>query len=115
MGISALLTGMIYGFFLYRKPASIRRILLCVLTESILISVFLQTFWLTMLTGKAYLVLLPVRILQNLITIPVSVICIWLVAYRVVALIPKNIRFPEPSFLKRHASSSGKIEPHKKG
>ena len=33
-----------------------------------------------LLTGKGYLVHLPVRILQNLITIPVSVICIWLVA-----------------------------------
>lgn len=115
MGISALLTGMIYGFFLYRKTASIRRIFLCVLTESILISVFLQTFWLMLLTGKGYLVLLPVRILQNLITIPVSVICIWLVAYRVVALMPKNIRLPEPSFWKKHTSPSGKIETHKKG
>ena len=91
MTISALLTGIIYGLFLYKKAASTPRILVCVLTESILISVALQTVWLNMLTGKAYLVLLPARIVQNLIVIPVSVICIRLVAYRVIRLLPKNI------------------------
>ena len=96
MGLSAFLTGAIYGIFLHRKPAGIWRILACVLTESILISVFLQTFWLTLLTGKAYLVLLPARIIENLITIPVSVICIRLVAYRVVRFMPKDFRIPLP-------------------
>ncbi len=96
IGLSAFLTGAIYGIFLYKKPANLRRILGCVLTESILISVFLQTFWLTLLTGKAYLVLLPARIIQNLITIPVSVICIRLVAYRVVRFMPKDFRIPLP-------------------
>ncbi|HIS47495.1 MAG TPA: folate family ECF transporter S component [Candidatus Scybalocola faecigallinarum] len=97
MGLSAFLTGAIYSLFLHRKPASIRRIIACVLTESILISVFLQTFWLTILTGKAYLVLLPTRIIQNLITIPVSVICIWLVSYRVVRFMPEDFRIPAPA------------------
>ena len=93
MGLSAFLTGAIYGIFLHRKPAGIWRILSRALR---LISVFLQTFWLTLLTGKAYLVLLPARIIQNLITIPVSVICIRLVAYRVVRFMPKDFRIPLP-------------------
>lgn len=94
MTISALLSGVIYGLFLYRKPASTRRILLCVLTESILISIILQTFWLNMLTGKAYLALLPARLLQNLIVIPISVICIRIVAYRVILLLPEGLSIP---------------------
>lgn len=94
MTLSALLTGIIYGLFLYRKPASIRRIILCVLTESILLSILLQTFWLTLLTGKAYLVLLPARLIQNAVTIPISVICIRIVAYRIVKLLPQNITAP---------------------
>lgn len=89
MTISAILSGVIYGVFLYRKPADIRRVILCVVCESVFISVILQTFWLMLLTGKGYLVLLPTRIVQNLITIPIQVLCIRLVAYRVVDLVRK--------------------------
>lgn len=90
MTISALLSGAIYGLFLYRKPASTKRILLCVLCESILISVLLQTYWLTFLTGKGYMALLSTRIVQNLITIPICVVCIRLISYRVVDLVKKD-------------------------
>ena len=89
MTMSAILSGVIYGVFLYRKPADIRRVILCVVCESVFISVILQTFWLMLLTGKGYLVLLPTRIVQNLITIPIQVLCIRLVAYRVVDLVRK--------------------------
>lgn len=94
MAISALITGIIDGLFLYRKPANTRRVLLCVLTKSILVSVILQAVWLTMLTGKAFMVLLPARIVQNLITIPVQVICIRLVAYRIINMLPKAVYQP---------------------
>ncbi|MBS5522742.1 MAG: folate family ECF transporter S component [Clostridiales bacterium] len=112
MTISALLSGIIYGIFLYRKKANTARILVCVLTESILISVILQTFWLTLLTGKAYLVLLPARLLQNLIVIPVSVICIRIVAYRIVGLLPKTLFVPPvqaaiPGHIKAGKEQSG--------
>ena len=91
MTLSALLTGVLYGLFLYRKKAGTARIALCVLTESILVSILLQTFWLTLLTGKAYVILLPARLIQNLITIPVSIICIRLAAYPVIRLLPKTV------------------------
>lgn len=91
MAISALATGLLDGFFLHGKPASTRRVVACVLVRSILVSIILQTFWLTMLTGKGYMVLLPTRILQNLITIPVQILCIRVVAYRVIDLMPKAV------------------------
>ncbi len=90
MAISALATGVINGLFLYKKPANLGRISLCVLTRSILISILLQTYLLTLLTGKGYLVLLPTRLMQNLITIPIQIICIRAFAYRIIDLIPKN-------------------------
>lgn len=88
--ISAILTGVIYGVFLYRKPADIRRVGLCVLCESIFISVILQTVWLTILSGKGYFVLLPTRLLQNLITVPIHIFCIRVIAYRLVGLMRKE-------------------------
>ena len=51
--------------------------------------VLLQTYWLTMLMNKAYLVLLPTRLFQNVLVAPVSIICICLVAPRVLAVAGK--------------------------
>ena len=78
-----------YGLFLYRKPITIPRVTLCVLTESLLCSVLLQTYWLTMLMNKAYLVLLPTRLGQNLLVAPVSIVCICIVAPRVLSVAGK--------------------------
>lgn len=106
MTLSALLTGIVYGLFLYKKPACTTRIIACVLTESVLFSILLQTYWLTLLTGKAYLILLPARLIQNAITIPVSIICIRMVAYRIIRLLPQNIyasglKYPTPKHIRR--------------
>jgi len=88
--ISALLTGVLYGLFLYRKPASTLRIACCVLIVNIFISLFLQTYWLSLLRGVPYFLLLPERVVQNIITTPIHIICIRMVAYRVAALQKKE-------------------------
>ena len=97
MAISALLGGIIYGIFLYRRPVDMRRITACVLTKNILISIILQTFLLTFLSGKGYMALLPARILQNVIMTPVQILCIRLVAYRITDLVPKAAPVSEGS------------------
>ena len=66
------------------------KIFLCVATQSILVSIFLQTYWLTLLTGKGYLALLSTRVAQNLITIPIDALCIRLVSTRVVDMVEKG-------------------------
>lgn len=83
MTLSAILTGLIFGVLLYKKPISTGRILVCVLLDCILVSLFLQCYWLSLITGKAYLVLLPGRILQNLVMIPVELLVIRAVCYRI--------------------------------
>lgn len=84
--VSAFLTGVIYGLFLYRKPMKMWRIICCVLVINIFISTFLQAYWLYLLTGKGYLAILPARVIQNLIMTPIHVVCIRLVAYRIASL-----------------------------
>ena len=87
MATTAFLSGLIYGLFLYRKPLTTKRIILCVLVESLVCSVLLQTYWLTMLTGKGYWVLMPTRLIQNLIVAPVSIVCMRLLLPRVVSAV----------------------------
>lgn len=87
MAITAFLTGIVYGLFLYRKPANTLRVSACIILQSILLSILLQTYWLTLLTGKGFLLLLPTRILQNLVTAPVQIVCVRWIAYKVCDLI----------------------------
>lgn len=81
--VSAFITGAIYGLFLHRKPANIWKIACCVLIINIAVSVFLQTYWLYLLTGQGYLAVLPTRIMQNAIMTPIQILGIRLVAYRI--------------------------------
>ena len=82
MATTAFLSGAIYGIFLHKKPLTLARITLCVLTESLICSVLLQTYWITMLSGKGYFALLPIRLGQNLLVAPVTIACLRLIAPR---------------------------------
>lgn len=84
--LSAFFTGAIYGLFLYRKPMKMWRIAGSVLIINVVISIFMQAFWLYLLTGKGFLVLLPTRVMQNVIMTPIQIAGIRLVAYRIAAL-----------------------------
>lgn len=77
--ISALLTGLIYGLFLYKKPKSFWRISLAVLVISLFVHLGLDTLWLWMLTGKGIIGLLPARIIKSLIMLPIQIITIQVV------------------------------------
>lgn len=90
MTVSAILTGAIYGVFFYRKPAGLLRVSIVVLCESVFVSLLLQTYWLTMLTGKGYIALLPARVIQNLITCPLQIVCIRFVGFRIARLVGGN-------------------------
>lgn len=96
MAITALLTGIMYGLFLYRKPTSTLRVCVCIVLQSVLLSVLLQTYWLTLLTGKGFMVLVPARLLQNLVTAPVQIVCVRFIAYKVCDLIQYG-RMAKPS------------------
>lgn len=78
--LSAFLTGVTYGLILYKKPLTWKRILFAVVTVIVLYTVFLNTLWLNILFGKAFLGLLPTRLIQAGIMIPIQFIAIQLVA-----------------------------------
>ena len=78
--ISGVLGGLIYGLVLYKKPATLPRIILCMTLIAVFVNMLLNTYWLTILYGNAFLVILPARIVSNLISLPVNIILYYLVA-----------------------------------
>lgn len=78
--LSAILGGFIPGLFtLYfkknkknGKDFTLARIFIVKLFTTIIISIGLNTFWLTQLLGRGYLVLLPARLINALINLPIQ-------------------------------------------
>ena len=70
--LTAFLTGIVYGIFL-KKNIRKTNVIICVLLTSILFSGIANTYWLSILTGKGIIALLPKRIIQTLIMIPIQI------------------------------------------
>ena len=77
--ISAALTGLIYGMFLYRGKITLWRILLPEVIVRIGVNLILNTYWLTILYGQGFFALLPSRVVSNLVQIPVETALIYAV------------------------------------
>jgi ECF transporter S component (folate family) len=75
--LTAVLGGAVYGFFLYKKPASVKRTALAVLIITVVCNIALNTLWLTVLTGKGALAILPPRLVKDGILLPVQVFLIY--------------------------------------
>ena len=70
--LSAMTAGVIYGCFFYKKKLSLWRVLAAEFTVSAVCNIFLGTLWLTMMYEKGFLVLLPMRVLKNLVMWPIN-------------------------------------------
>ena len=70
--LGAMIGGILYGCFLYKGPISLARVLVAELTVSIVCNMLLGTLWLSMLYGKAFMALLPMRVFKNVIMWPVN-------------------------------------------
>lgn len=71
---SALLSGLIYGFFLYNKPKTLLRIILAVLVVSIIVDLGLNTLWLSILYNKAGITFFFPRAIKTAIMFPIQVV-----------------------------------------
>ena len=70
--IGAVAGGVLYGCFFYKRPITLKRVLAAEFTVALVCNVLLGTLWLSMLYGKGFFALLPMRIFKNLITWPVN-------------------------------------------
>lgn len=67
-----MLAGLIYGCFFYRRPLRFSRILAAHFLVCLVCNVILNTLCLSVLYGYAFVILLPPRIIQNLIKWPID-------------------------------------------
>lgn len=88
---SALMNGIIYGIFLYKKPKSILRITMAVLCITLFVDIGMNTYWLTILLGKGFFAMLPARIIKSAAMLPVNVTVIYMMWRYAGSYIESNI------------------------
>jgi len=74
--LTALLTGILFGIFLYNRKISLGRALLASASVGILCNLLLNTYWLTIIIGKGFNVLLASRAVKEIVAIPIMAILI---------------------------------------
>lgn len=93
--VSALLTGVLFGIFFWQKNGELKhiRLILGIAINAVLVSLFLQAFWMTVAYGKAFDVFAVQRLIQVCIMSPVQFMILRLLC-RPVLLYSK--RLPSP-------------------
>lgn len=89
--LSAIIIGLIYGFLLYKKHFSWWRIILIKILVLIIITAGLNSVWLAMITGKAYVALLIPRLTESILMLPIEVIMLGMVQKYLVPNLMKHV------------------------
>ena len=83
--LSAAITGLVYGLFLYKKSGEeiteIKFILKLIISSVLvlgIVNILITSVWLHMLYGSAFAVIISSRVLTQLIMLPIQVITIFL-------------------------------------
>ena len=69
---NAGLAGLIVGLGLYRKKITYIRVCIVRLINSLVVNVIFGTLWLDIMYGKGFMVLLPTRLVKNIVLIPLE-------------------------------------------
>ena len=78
--ISAIISGIIYGFILYKNPISLPRIIVAEVIEKVLIDCLLNTYWLSILYGTPFwATLLDGRLVSKMAQLPVDIILVYMI------------------------------------
>ena len=75
-----ILAGILYGCFFYKKPISLIRVLAAELTVSVICNMLFTTLCLSMMYGKGFMVLLPMRVFKNLVMWPINSLLFYSIA-----------------------------------
>lgn len=72
-------TGIIYGLFFYKRKVGIVKLSIVEIIRTLIVGMILNTWFLTMITGLPFNVLLFSRIVKELVMIPINVALIYLI------------------------------------
>ena len=87
--LTAILMGLTYGLLLY-KQINLGRIVAAVTICRIPLSLGLNTLWISVLYGKAFMALVPARIFQEAVLFPIHILVIWFVAQKMPLLLRRR-------------------------
>ena len=97
--ISTAISGLIYGLLLYKKEDNsytdkqfIIRLIISVVLVTCISNIGFNTLWISITTGKAFIVLLGTRIIKELIMIPIQIV--------VILFIEKALRKPFDTYIR---------------
>lgn len=69
---NVMVAGIIYGSILYRRPIKLWRVLAAELLTKVIVNCGLNTLWLSILNGNAFMAILPARVIKNCIMLPID-------------------------------------------
>lgn len=72
--IDTILTGVIFGYFLYKKEVSLKRIIAASLVNKIIVNILLNSFWLAVLYHLPFTATVISRLPKEAIMLPIHVI-----------------------------------------
>lgn len=77
--LSSILTSILYGMILYRRPLTLSRVIVAEVLEKIFIDLILNTIWLSILYGTPFWVNLfgTGRIIAKLVQLPVDIVIVF--------------------------------------
>lgn len=88
---NVMVAGVIYGFVLYRKPVRIWRIFVAEFLTKTIVNCGLNTLWIAVLNGNAFLAILPPRVLKNVIMLPIDTV----ILFFTLTFVSKLLNMPE--------------------
>lgn len=81
--VSAAISGLIYGLFLYNNGEELKskqlliRLIISSLIVLTIVNIFITSLWLHILYGKAYLAIIVSRVITQIIMLPIQIITIY--------------------------------------
>lgn len=75
--LSAAVGGLIYGAVLWRKELNWKRIFIAVLLVTLIVNLGMNSLWVKMMYGKAWSAFMGMRLVKNLISLPLNTILIY--------------------------------------
>lgn len=97
--ISTAISGLIYGLLLYEKEENsytnmqfLIRLIIAVVLVTCISNIGLNTLWISITTGKAFIVLLGTRIVKEIVMIPIQIV--------VILFIEKMLRKPFNTYIR---------------
>ncbi|MCR4944777.1 MAG: folate family ECF transporter S component, partial [Clostridium sp.] len=77
--LDAMIAGALYGILLYHKDITFMRVFIAKLIVTVIVNLGLATFWLCIMYGNSFMVIFPLRLIKNLIMLPINSILLYMI------------------------------------